>query len=180
MSKLFKYARYERERRFLLPAPPAELNPRRGFQRFSDLYLDGTRLRLRELRAPDGAIVERKLNQKLPDPEGHAGRRVITSLYLDAAEHALLSALPCRRLEKRRYAHAFAGRAFGVDVFEGPLAGLVLAEVELESDAELAALPLPPFARCEVTALPLFTGGALAREDPARVLAEARRLLSEP
>jgi hypothetical protein len=32
------------------------------------------------VRAPDGAIVERKLNQELPDPEGHAGRRVITSL----------------------------------------------------------------------------------------------------
>lgn len=41
--------------------------------------------------------------------------------------------------------------------------------------AELAALPVPPFARCEVTVLPLFTGGALAGEDPARVLAEARR-----
>lgn len=130
-------------------ALPAGLDPGRDFQRLSDLYLEGTRLRLREVRAPDGAIVERKLNQKLPDPEGHAGRRVITSLYLDAAEYALLSAL-------------------------------VLAEVELETDAELAALPLPAFARCEVTALPLFTGGALAREDPARVLAEARRLLAEP
>jgi CYTH domain-containing protein len=180
MSKLLKYARFERERRFLLPAPPAALDPARGFQRFSDLYLDGTRLRLREVRAPDGAIVERKLNQKLPDPEGHTSRRIITSLYLDAAEYALLSGLPGRPLEKRRHPFAFAGRSFGVDVFEGPLAGLVLAEVELDSDAELAALRLPPFARCEVTALPLFTGGALAREDPARILAEARRLLAQP
>jgi hypothetical protein len=178
VSKLLKYARYERERRFLLPAPPPELDPSRGFQRFCDLYLEGTRLRLREVRAPDGAIVERKLNQKLPDPEGHAGRRVITSLYLDAAEYALLAALPGRRLEKRRHPFASAGRVFGVDVFEGPLAGLVLAEVELESDAELAAFPTPPFARCEVTGLPFFTGGALAHEDPARVLAEARRLLA--
>jgi hypothetical protein len=180
MSKLLKYARFERERRFLLPALPAGLDPGRDFQRLSDLYLDGTRLRLREVRAPDGAIVERKLNQKLPDPEGHAGRRVITSLYLDAAEYAVLSTLPGRRLEKRRHPFACAGHVFGIDVFAGLLAGLVLAEVELESDAELSALPAPPFARCEVTALPLFTGGALAREDPARVLAEARRLLAEP
>ena len=180
MGAPLKYARIERERRFLLAALPPEAERAARWEQFDDLYLAGTTLRLRVVRAPDGSVRERKLNQKLPDPEGHAGRRVITSLYLDAAEHALLSALPGRRLEKRRYAHAFAGRAFGVDVFEGPLAGLVLAEVELESDAELAALPLPPFARCEVTALPLFTGGALAREDPARVLAETRRLLSEP
>lgn len=179
MSKLLKYARFERERRFVLAALPGELDPARGYQRFSDLYLDGTRLRLREVRAPDGSLVERKLNQKLPHPDGGAGDRIITSVYLDATEYGLLAALPGRRIAKRRYALAFAERSFGIDVFEGPLAGLVLAEVELESDAELAALPLPPFARCEVTALPLFTGGALAREDPARVLAEARRLLSE-
>ncbi len=179
MSKLLKYARFERERRFLLPALPAGLDPSRGFQHFFDLYLDGTRLRLREVRAPDGTTVERKLNQKLPDPEGAPERRIITSVYLDVAEYALLSALPGRWLEKRRHPLVFAGRTFGVDAFAGPLAGLVLAEVELDSDAELAALAVPPFARCEVTALPLFTGGALAGADPARVLAEARRLLSE-
>jgi hypothetical protein len=179
MTKLLKYARFERERRFLLPAPPPELDPDRGFQRLSDLYLAGTRLRLREVRAPDGALVERKLNQKLPDPGGRAGHRIITSVYLDAAEYALLAALPGRRLEKRRYALAFAGHGFGIDVFEGRLTGLVLAEAEIESEAKLAALPVPPFARREVTALLLFTGGALAQEDPARVLAEARRLLSE-
>jgi hypothetical protein len=37
-----------------------------------------------------------------------------------------------------------------------------------------------PSARCEVTALLLFAAGALAREDPPAVLAEARRLLAEP
>ena len=178
MSKLLKYARVERERRFLLAGLPPELDPGRGFQRFSDLYLAGTRLRLREVRAPDGEVIERKLNQKLPAPDGASGHRISTSVYLDAAEYALLAALPGRRLEKRRHPYAWGGHAFGIDVFAGPLTGLVLAEVELEAEAELAALPVPPFARCEVTALPFFTGGALAQENPARVLAEARRLLS--
>ena len=178
MSKLLKYARIERERRFLLATLPAGLDPGRGYERLSDLYLEGTRLRLREVSAPDGRVVERKLNQKLPDPEGAPERRVITSLYLEAADYALLAGLPGQRLAKRRHRHACDGHTFGIDVFEGPLAGLVLAEVEAASDAELAALPVPPFAHCEVTAERLFTGGALAREDPARVLAEARRLLS--
>ena len=180
MSKLLKYARIEREPRFLLAGLPAPLDPARGFRRISDLYLTGTRLRLREVRAADGRVLERKLNQKLPDPEGHAARRIITSVYLDAAEYALLEPLPGRRLVKRRHFLPVAGHVFSVDVFEGPLAGLVLASVELESDAELASLPAPSFAHCEVTALPLFTGGVLAQEDPARVLAEARRLLAAP
>jgi hypothetical protein len=54
----------------------------------------------------------------------------------------------------------------------------VLAELALDSEAELRALPLPAFAHCEVTELPLFTGGELAHGDPAGVLREAWRLLS--
>jgi CYTH domain-containing protein len=177
LSKLLKYARIEDERRFLLAALPAELDPGRGYERISDLYLDGTRLRLRLVRAPAGAVVERKLTQKLSDPEGAAARRIITSVYLDAAEYALLARLPGRRLEKRRHRIASGAHTFAIDVFEGALAGLVLAELELASEAELTALPVPRFAHCEVTALPLFTGGALAGADPLLVLAEARRLL---
>ena len=177
MSKLLKYAKVERERRFLLRAPPRELDLHRGFERIEDLYLTGTRLRLREVRDPAGAVVERKLTQKLPDPDGAPARRILTTLYLDAAEFALFAPLPGRRLEKRRHRVELGGHGFAIDLFTGPLEGLVLAELELASEAELAALPVPPFAHCEVTALPLFTGGALAQADPARVLGEARRLL---
>ncbi|MDS4073999.1 MAG: CYTH domain-containing protein [Defluviicoccus sp.] len=52
-------------------------------------------------------------------------------------------------IEKTRYASMFAGREWVVDVFAGVNAGLVLAEVELESeDAELV---LPDWAGLEVT-----------------------------
>jgi CYTH domain-containing protein len=179
MSKLTKYARPENERRFLLARLPEDIDPAVGYEQLDDLYLDGTRLRLRHVRSPAGAVIERKLTQKLPDPGGQLARRLLTTLYLDAAEYELLARLPGRRLSKRRHRLVHAGLRFAIDVFEGPLAGLLLAEAELESEAALAALAAPPFARCEVTALPLFTGGVLVREDPARVLAEARRLLSE-
>jgi CYTH domain-containing protein len=179
MSKLLKYARPECERRFLLAQLPVEIDPAAGYEQLDDLYLDGTRLRLRRVRSSSGEVIERKLTQKLRDPAGSPVRRLLTTQYLDANEYELLARLPGRRLSKRRHRHAHEGHTFAVDVFVAPLAGLVLAEVELASEAELAALPVPPFARCEVTERPLFTGGALAREDPARVLAEARRLLSE-
>ena len=176
MSKPLKYAHYEDERRFLLAEPPADLAPG-AYQDLDDLYVDGTRLRLRVARGPDGAVVERKLNQKLLDPAGDPARRIITSLYLDEVEHARLAALPGRRLAKRRHAYLSGGQRYGVDVFAGSLAGLVLAELALPDLAALHALPLPPFARCEVTALPVFTGGMLARE-PERALHEARVLLA--
>jgi len=178
MSKLLKYARIERERRFLLARLPASIDPAAGYRRIEDRYLDRTRLRLRRVSSPAGAVIELKLNQKLSAPSGDAAHRVLTSVYLDAAEYAALATLPGRRLEKRRHDFAHQGRAFGIDVFAGALAGLVLAEIALESEAELRALPLPSFARCEVTALPLFTGGELARREPAEILAEMQRLLA--
>jgi hypothetical protein len=178
MSKLLKYARLERERRFLLAALPASIDPDAGYQQIHDLYIEGTRLRLRSVASPEGERIEQKLNQKLPAPSGDAAHRILTSVYLDPAEYARLAALSGHRLEKRRYAYTHEGRAFGIDVFGGPLAGLMLAEIELDIEAELRVLPLPAFAHCEVTELPLFTGGELARRDPARVLREARRLLS--
>lgn len=52
-------------------------------------------------------------------------------------------------IEKTRYASMHAGREWVVDVFAGVNAGLVLAEVELESEA--ADVVLPDWAGLEVT-----------------------------
>ena len=177
MTKGLKYARVENERRFLLARLPEEVAPA-GFEQLDDLYLDGTRLRLRRVCSPAGEPIEHKLTQKLLHPSGDPARRILTTLYLDTGEYALFARLPGRRLSKRRHRHVHGGHTFAMDVFSEPLAGLVLAELEGSNEAELAAQPLPPFAHCEVTAEPLFTGGALAHADPERVLAEARRLLA--
>jgi len=177
MSKLLKYARVERERRFLLAGLPAGVDAASGYRELSDLYLDGTRLRLRLVTAPDGAVLERKLTQKLLGPDPRPERRILTTLYLDAAEFERLAALSGRRLAKRRHTLVSGGRPFAIDVFLGPLEGLVLAEIALEDEEVLRALAPPPFARADVTDVVLFTGGELARSDPAQVLAEARRRL---
>jgi len=97
-----------------------------------------------------------------------------TSLYLDAAEYALLATLQADELTKTRTLVG-DGPALAVDVFTGQLTGLVLAEYEL-SDAgepELSGLPI----RAEVTDDARFSGGALARTsaaDLARLLADYR------
>jgi len=65
-----------------------------------------------------------------------------------------------RVLEKRRHAVPFAGRDWEVDVFEGRHAGLVLAEIEMES--EDAAVSLPDWLGDEVTGDQRYYNSALA------------------
>ena len=117
-SKRLKYARIERERRFLLAALPAGLEPDAGYQQFEDLYFPGTSLRLRRVTSPAGDVVELKLNQKLPHDSNAPSHRIVASVYLPAADFGLLGSLPGRRLVKRRYAFPWRGVGFGVDVFQ--------------------------------------------------------------
>lgn len=77
----------------------------------------------------------------------------------DGAE--LLARLPAgRRLEKTRYRVEHAGAVWDVDVFGGPLAGLILAEIEL--DREDQPVVLPPWVEREVTADARYRNSRLA------------------
>lgn len=170
-----RYAKPERERRFLV-SPDALPTLSADFVHIEDRYLAGTRVRLRTMTERPANRVLYKLTQKL---EGADPReRWITTLHLSEAEQRTFAALPGARLAKRRHRATSAGLEWGVDVFEGALAGLVLAEREFESDAELRAAPAPAFAACEVTDDAAFSGGALASADPATLLAHARGLLA--
>jgi len=177
-GKRLKYARVERERRFLLAALPPGVDPQAGYLQFEDLYFPATSLRLRRVTAPDGRIVELKLNQKLPHETERASHRVVTSVYLGVADYDLLAGLPGERLVKRRYGWVWRGVRFGVDAFQERLAELVLAEAEGETEEALAALPPLSVPHVEVTEDSSFGGGALASADAAAVLARAAALLA--
>jgi CYTH domain-containing protein len=56
-----------------------------------------------------------------------------------------------------------AGVKIAVDEFRGALAGLVLAEAEVETMEQLAAFPTPGFALREVTDDVRYTGGHLVK-----------------
>lgn len=155
-GKATKYARIERERRFLLASVPDDRPVRRVL--IEDRYLRGTRLRLRrstDLGVPDDVIY--KLTQKIPAADGSPG--LITNTYLSRAEYETLAEIPADTVRKVRASIP----PLGVDRFEGPLAGLVLAEAEFDDDAAQAAFDPPPGAVAEVTTDVRFTGGVLAR-----------------
>jgi hypothetical protein len=152
-----KYARVERERRFLMAAPPSGTPTRRVL--IEDRYLRGTRLRLRRMTELDprrGPAIY-KLTQKIPRADGGPG--LITNLYLSAAEYAAFVGIPADEIRKIRSSFP----PLGVDVSEGPLSGLVLAEAEFDTPTEEAAFETPPDAIAEVTTDVRFTGGSLAK-----------------
>ena len=63
-NKSQKYARVEEERRFLLAKMPADLDLDDSFVRIIDHYIEGTRLRLRQMESPGGRAPVYKLGQK--------------------------------------------------------------------------------------------------------------------
>lgn len=164
-----KYARIEWERRFLLNSfPRAEKVTR--VRRISDRYIEGTTLRLRQQSDGNGPALF-KLTQKLPGGVTPGQQGLITSMYLTPEEFDALATLPAKQLTKIRHSVP----PFGIDVFEGVLSGLVLAEAEFNSAAEASALVLPAFIVREVSDDPRFTGGSLvtaSREKLEKWLAE--------
>jgi CYTH domain-containing protein len=162
-----KYARVERERRFLVHALPSDRPAARTVE-VVDRYLEGTRLRLRRMTGPAGTEPMHvfKLAQKIPE-EGRLGRGLITNTYLSQREYDVLAAVGGSELRKTRYSIP----PMGVDVFAPPLDGLILAEAEFETDGEMAEFEPPDYVGAEVTSDVRFTGGKLARATHRQLVA---------
>ncbi len=156
-----KYAQIERERRWLLATLPDSLQNSQDYQLIEDRYITGTPLRLRRMTDATKQVTARKLTQKYQAADQTAYATTITNFYLDEASYALLETLPAQILVKKRYKLVDGRFQFSIDQFNGPLTGLVLAEIEQLDMDSLMQIPQPAFALREVTEDPRFTGGAL-------------------
>lgn len=155
-----KYAWVERERRWLCRGVPHERVV--STETFEDLYVSGTQLRLRHATPGDGGPPMLRLGRKA---DVSPSVRLLTSIYLSAEEFRLLSDLPGARLRKTRHNLGKVGGAdLFVDVFKGPLTGLIMAEAEFATAEAMNAWPMPDFAVREVTDDVRYTGGRLAHE----------------
>ncbi|HST51792.1 MAG TPA: hypothetical protein VLJ61_07250 [Pyrinomonadaceae bacterium] len=175
-----KYERVERERRFLLRELPAGLSTTDAHAQITDNYITGTRLRLRKSRWPATNEWTLKLTQKHAPAPPDFSRTLITSIYLNEYEYETFSVFEANELRKNRYYFEHEGRKFSVDVFLGPLRGLILAETDFDTDEEMDSFTLPPFAFAEVTREEMFTGGRLVSLTADEIRAAlARRQSSE-
>jgi len=157
-----KYARIERERRYLLEDLPEGMTRADHHLQITDNYITGTRLRIRKVRDPQTNKWVVKFTQKFAPNPTDLSRTVITNLYLNATEAETLAIFEANEIRKNRYYFEFAGRRFSVDMFIGDLFGLVLAETSFETDEDLDNFQTPPFAIADVTNLPTFAGGHLS------------------
>jgi CYTH domain-containing protein len=157
-----KYARVERERRFLLQDLPEGLSRADHHLQITDNYITGSRLRIRKVRDPRTNKWTVKFTQKFAIEPHDLSRTIITNTYLNAVEADTLSMFNSNEIRKNRYYFDYEGRKFSVDMFLGDLFGLVLAEVGFETDEELDTFPKPPFALADVTNNEVFSGGKLS------------------
>jgi CYTH domain-containing protein len=157
-----KYARIERERRYLLQDLPLGLTRADHHLQITDNYITGTRLRIRKIREPRTNKWIVKFTQKFALNPADLSRTIITNTYLNAIEAETLSVFEANEIRKNRYRFEFEGRQFSVDMFLGDLFGLVLAEVSFATNEDLDSFPQPPFALADVTNIEIFTGGKLS------------------
>jgi CYTH domain-containing protein len=156
-----KYARVERERRFLLRELPEGLTQTSEHVQIWDNYITQTRLRLRKIRVPQTKEYRWKLTQKFAPAPPDFSRTIITNTYLTQYEYEVLSVFEGNEIRKNRYPFEHEGRTYGIDVFLGKLRGLILAETSFETDDEMDGFKMPSFAALEVTNEEMFTGAKL-------------------
>ncbi len=174
-----KYARIERERRYLLQDLPEGLSRADHHLQITDNYLTGTRLRLRKVRDPKTNKWVVKFTQKFaPNPKDFS-RTIITNTYLNATEAEMLAVFEANEIRKNRYKFEFEGRTFSIDMFLGDLFGLVLAEVSFETDEELDSFPKPLWALADVTNVEVFTGGRLCELTFEDIRKEVGRIMNK-
>ncbi|WP_445193028.1 hypothetical protein ACT009_03705 [Sphingomonas sp. Tas61C01] len=155
-----KYAHVERERRFLVDAERCPDLSGAPAIRIEDRYVIGTRFRLRRMTELGSGRVVLKLAKKY-DVADVLARPMVTA-YLTDAEYSLFATMPGLPIEKVRYRVVEGSDVFGIDRFEGALAGLLMAEIECEDAKTLAAVTVPAWVTREVTNDAAYQGGSLA------------------
>ncbi|HKV37584.1 MAG TPA: hypothetical protein VJX67_00115 [Blastocatellia bacterium] len=106
-----KYARAERERRFLLDRFPPDADVLR-VRHIADRYIDSTNLRLRKQEDSTDRVY--KLMQKIHLPGDDYQQGFITTMYLTETEFDIFSQIPASSLRKTRYSVP----VFGIDVLK--------------------------------------------------------------
>ncbi|HKR36264.1 MAG TPA: hypothetical protein VJT10_15590 [Steroidobacteraceae bacterium] len=153
MTEPPKYSLMEIERRWLVDLSAVDLRST-PFREIDDLYIEGSRLRLRSISGSN------ELTFKLCKKYGKrtALSEPITNLYLTDEEYRRLAVLPGHRTRKRRYSLQVGS----LDVYVEPNQGLAVLEVEFADERSAKEFAPPHFATREITGEAEFSGASLA------------------
>ncbi len=172
-------ARLYRRRRFLLAELPAGFSVADAHTQITDNHITGTRLYLRRVRVPQTRERFWKLAQEWPLAPTDLTRTLVSEMYLDEREYETLSIFEGNEIRKNLYPFEHEDHLYTIEIFLGPLRGLVLAETLFETDDELNAFQMPVFAHLDVSREETFTGARLVERTFEDVRQElARRTAS--
>jgi adenylate cyclase len=148
----------EIERKFLVAEPPSDVSrwPSSAIEQgYLAVALDGTEVRVRRRDGRTAALTVKS---------GGDLRRVEEEIDIEPERFERLWPLTQgRRIQKTRYEiPAQDGAVIELDVYTGDLDGLVVAEVEFDSDETAAAFVPPPWFAREVTDDPRYKNQRLA------------------
>jgi CYTH domain-containing protein len=150
-----KYSLPEIERRWLVRPEDAGNLDRSPYWLIRDLYISGTRLRLRSVEHKDGKVIH-KLGKKYGKSTEIS--EPITNLYLTSEEYGIFSRLPGKAVRKRRY--KVGGGS--LDRYEQPGFGHLIFELEFPDEASARNYTPPIFVPEEITGRDEYSGFALA------------------
>lgn len=156
MADIPKYALLEFERRWLVDLTAVGCLEAYPYRDIDDLYISGTRVRLRKITEPDAPSIF-KLGKKYGKQTSIS--EPITNLYLSELEYLLFVYFPGYRIQKRRY--SIQGGA--LDVYSEPVQAAIF-EVEFADEETAEAYKPPSFVSREITDDPSFTGISLAEK----------------
>jgi CYTH domain-containing protein len=149
----------EIERKFLVEDAPPDLSSSPSSeirQGYLAVDRDGTEVRVRSRDEAAALTVKQGAGRSRAEEEMEIDRETFDRLW---------PLTEGRRVEKRRYVlPGGEGITIEVDVYEGDLAGLAVAEVEFGDDERAEAFEPPPWFGREVTDDSRFKNQSLARE----------------
>lgn len=129
------------------------------FKEIIDIYYpkdqDHPKLRLRK----SGDTHE--ITKKQPVDENDKSKQLEQTIALTPEEFAALSQSEGKKVHKLRYYYEFEGRTAEIDVFQGPLEGLVVVDFEFDSEAEKNGFAMPDFCLADITQETFIAGGVI-------------------
>ncbi|MBU0530386.1 MAG: hypothetical protein ABIH52_00870 [Candidatus Aenigmatarchaeota archaeon] len=160
----------ELERTFLIKKVPDLTKARSAYM--IDIYIPKNQehpiLRIRKI----GDKYE--MTKKSPIGEDSSVQKEHT-IILSEEEFASLSSVEGKKVEKKRYYINWNGKACEIDVFQGPLEGLVIVDFEFGTEDEKNKFVMPEFCLADVTQERFIAGGMLCGKKYEDIEAELNK-----
>jgi CYTH domain-containing protein len=116
-----------------------------------------------------------EMTKKEPLKHGDSSVQVESTIQLTPEEFSDLEKIEGKRVRKMRYEYPYNGKNMEIDIFQDGLEGLVLIDVEFESEEDKNKFEMPDFCLADVTQEKFTAGGMLCGKTYTDIEKELKR-----